>query len=297
MNREVLHQQEKSIFITMVLALLWCLPNLVLAMLSGSLLLLNEVPDNLRFIFTNFLSWRILRSIRKGRLQGFDYGTDKLETFGGFVCSIVYILTVLFVGVFAIKRLIAPVPLDNTFTLVGALCQLAVMLVMGGFWFRNRSLSQKQYSPIMEAQWRGNRADTLGSLVIFAGLTLSFLLKRFSWGLYVDPGLTLVFVFYSIASLLSALVRNVNDMLDKTLQEDLQLKIDQSLATHYDGYEGFHGVRSRRAGGRVFIEVALSFSADQQVRQVSETVDAMCKSIANDIPGSEVRVVLIPSPL
>jgi hypothetical protein len=43
--------------------------------------------------------------------------------------------------------------------------------------------------------------------------------------------------------------------------------------------------------------VALSFSADQQVRQVSETVDAMCKSIANDIPGSEVRVVLIPSPL
>lgn len=294
MNRDVLHQQEKSVFINMVLALIWCLPNLLLAVLSRSLLLLNEVPDNLRFIFTNFLSWRILRSIRKDRLRGYDYGTDKLQTFGSFICSVAYITTVLLVSVFAIRRLIITKPLNETFALVGALFQLAVVVESSWFWFRNKKLASKQYSPIMEVQWRSNRADALGSLAVFTGLTLSFLLRPYPWAVYIDPVLTLVIVSYTIASFTPVLVSNVNDMLDKTLQEDLQLKIDRTLASHFDGYEGFHGVRSRRAGGRVFIELALSFSPVQQVSKVSRTVESMCKSIQNDIPESEVRIVFIP---
>lgn len=278
----------------MVLAVFWCVPTLALAVLSGSLLLLNDVPDNLRFIFTNFLSWRILRSIRKGRMHGFDYGTDKLQTFGGLVCSIVFITSLLLLAGFAIMRLVKTKPLDETFTVVGAASQLAVFLVMGWFWLRNRALARKQYSPIMEVQWRANRADALASLMVFLALILWFVLKEYSWAIYIDPLFTLVFVCYSIASFIPILVVGVNDMLDKTLQEELQLKIDRRLAEFFDDYDGFHGVRSRRAGGRVFIEIALGFAPERQVREVSQTVTALSESVQNDVPGSEVRIVFVP---
>ncbi len=294
MNRDVLHQQEKSIFVGLVLALITSVPTLALALLSGSLLLLNDVPDNLRFIFTNFLGWRILRSVRKGRLQGFDYGTDKLETLVGLVCSIAYSMTMLLLGAFAIRRLIITEPLDDTFTVIGAVSQLFIFLVQGWFWYRNKMLAKKQYSLIMEALWRSNRADSLGSLFFFIVLMLSFLFKELSWGVYIDPAVTLVVVSYSIASFIPVLVSGVSDMLDKTLQEELQLKIDRVLAVHFDDYDGFHGVRSRRAGGRVFIEVALSFNPEHHVGDISQTIASMSELIENDIPGSEARVVFIP---
>ena len=56
MDKDILYQQEKSVFIMLVLAILWCAPNLLLAFMSGSLVLTSDIPDNFRIILTNILS-------------------------------------------------------------------------------------------------------------------------------------------------------------------------------------------------------------------------------------------------
>lgn len=294
MDNDILHKQEKSVFVILVLALMWCVPNLSIALLSGSLVLLSDIPDNFRFIFTTLVGWRILRSIRLGRLQGYDYGTDKVQIFGGLVCAAAYIAALFLIAGFAISRIIRPASMDDTFTAVGAAFQLILFFVMGWFWLKNKALARKQYSPVMEMQWRTNRADALASLVCFTSVTLWLILKEWAWAAYIDPLFALVFSCYAITSFVPNLVVGVNDMLDKTLQEELQLKIDRSLAEHFDDYEGFHGVRSRRAGGRVFIEVALSFAPERQIREVSRTVASLRERIEQDVPGSEARIVLVP---
>ena len=294
MDNDILYKQEKSVFIIMSLAILWCVPNMVLALLSGSLVLLSDIPDNFRFIFTNILSWRVLRSIRLGRLHGYDYGTDKLQIFAGVICSTAYIVALFLIVAFALIRMVKPASMDHTFTCVGAVFQFVLFLVMGWFWLKNKRLALKQYSPVMEMQWRINRADALSALVCFASLMLWLVLKEKSWAVYIDPLFALTFVFCAIVSFIPKLVAGVNDMLDRTLQEELQLKIDRRLAEHFHDYEGFHGVRSRRAGERVFIEVALSFAPERQVGEVSRTVSSLRDGIQHDVPGSEARIVFVP---
>lgn len=90
------------------------------------------------------------------------------------------------------------------------------------------------------------------------------------------------------------LTSGINELLDKTLQEDLQFHIVRQLAQMYAGYEAFHSVRSRRAGGRIFIEIGLSFRPDKTVAEAMETINRLRDGIEKEIPGSEVRVALLP---
>lgn len=294
MNQDILLQQERTVFWGLLLALVACVPAVAVALCSGSMLLLSDLPDYARSIFTNFIGWRILRSIRLGRLQGFDYGTEKMQTLGGIVGSVTYVAALLILAGFSINRFFHPDALDETFAGIGAALQFAEFLVMAWLWRRTKTLSRRQHSDIMEMQWRANRADALAALVVSAAVAATLALREYSWSVYVDPLLALVFVGYAAASFIPLLVAGINDILDKTLQESLQLRIDRRLAEHFDGYAGFHGVRSRRAGGKAFIEVALSFSPDQQVRDAARTADSLCQGIEADIPGCEVRVVLMP---
>ena len=294
MSQDILQQQEKAVFWGLVLALLACIPAVAVAVRSGSMLLLSDLPDYARSIFTSFIGWRILRSIRLGRLQGFDYGTEKIQTLGGIVGSITYVAALFVLAGLSISRFVHPEPLDENFAAIGAALQFSEFLVMGWQWRRTKILANQKHSGIMEMQWRANRADALAALVVFAGVILTLSLSEYAWSAYVDPLLALVFVSYAAASFIPLLAAGVNEILDKTLQEDLQLQIDRRLVEYFDGYAGFHGVRSRRAGGKVLIEIALSFPPDQVVSDAARTATGLCQGIQADIPGCEVRVVLMP---
>ena len=280
MSQDILQQQEKAIFWSLLLALVACIPAVAVALGSGSMLLLSDLPDYARSIFTNFVGWRVLRSIRLGRLHGFDYGTEKIQTLGGIVGSITYVAALLVLAGLSISRFVDPEPLDGNFAAIGAALQFAEFVIMGWLWRKTKMLAQQKHSGIMEMQWRANRADALAALAVFVAVTLTLSLREYAWSVYIDPLLALVFVSYATASFIPLLAAGVNEILDKTLQEDLQLQIDRRLAEFFDDYAGFHGVRSRRAGGKVLVEIALSFSPDQLVGDAARTATALP-------PGSE----------
>ncbi len=290
----VLRKQEQVVLLSLLLAVFFSLPALAVALLSGSMLLLSDMLDYGRVIISSLLGWRILRAVRTGRMQGFDYGAGKLQTFGGMVGAALYVVTLLVMAGLSVRHLLHPVALVQTFTVLGALFQIGGFAVSGWLWMRKRRLARAAFSPVMEMQWRASRAGALSCLAVFLGLVLTLALRRFTWSVYLDPLCALAFIVYAGASFLPVLAEGINELLDKTLQEDLQLRIDRRLAEHFDGYAGFHGVRSRRSGGLIFIEIALSFPNEQLVGKAVEVVERLRRGIESDIPGSDVRVVLLP---
>lgn len=287
-------RQERSLLIAMMLAVVWLVPNLLLAIFSDSMLMLSNVPDNARLIIINFISWRVLRSIRLGRLYGFDYGTGKLQIIIGFVSSMAYIASLLFLGVLSVHRILNPAPLDSTYTAIAAAFQLVIFFVTLWLWRSSKAIAAEQLSPVMEMQWRTNRADALSGLLFAVALALCLLLKQYYWSIFIDPVCAILFVVYVIISFLPIINNGLNDILDKTLQEDLQLIIDKRLAEFFNQFDDFHSVRSRRSGERIFIEIALSFAPEQCVSEVSQTIGKLCASIEQELVNSEVRVILVP---
>ena len=240
------------------------------------------------------MAWRILRAGRTAGAQGFDYGTGRLQTLGGVVGAVLYVGLLLVLAMVSVQRCFHPVELDRTFTGAGALLQLVAFAVDGWLWLRIRRLARQEFSPVLEMQWQSARADALASLAVFASLGLTLILFQYSWATYLDPFFSLVYIGYAGVSFLPGLMDGIRELSDKSLQEDLQLRIDRRLAENFHGYSAFHGVRSRRSGGRVFIEVALSFPSGQSVAAALETVERLRRGMESDIPGSEVRVALLP---
>ena len=291
---DILRRQERAILLNLGLAVLFCAPAVAVAVLSGSLLLFSDLLDHAQEFVTGIIGWNILRTIRTGRAQGFDYGTGKLQTLGGMAGSGIYVAALLSMAGMSLHRMVYPAMLDQTYTAAGALLQIAGFAVDSWLWKRHRRIAREAFSPVMETLWRANRADALSCLAVLLGLGLTLALGRFPWSVYLDPLCALGFVAYASASFLPVLTAGLHEILDKTLREDLQLRIDRRLAENYDGYAGFHGVRSRRSGGRVFIEIALSFPPEQSVGEAARTIERLRRGIESDIPGSEVRVSLRP---
>ena len=293
-NPELWRAQERAVLLCLVLSVGVALPSLVVAVRSESVLLLGDVLDYVRAIVVSFLAWRILRAGRTAGARGFDYGTGRLQTLGGVVGATLYVGLLLVLTVVSVQRCFRPVELDRTFTGAGALLQLVAFAVDGWLWLRIRRLARQEFSPVLEMQWQSARADALASLAVFASLGLTLILLQYSWAVYLDPFFSLVYIGYAGVSFLPGLMDGIRELSDKSLQEDLQLRIDRRLAENFHGYSAFHGVRSRRSGGRVFIEVALSFPSGQSVEVALETIERLRRGIESDIPGSEVRVALLP---
>lgn len=290
----LLLKQERAVGLCLLMVLATFLPVLAVAVFSNSILMFSDVLEYGRAFLASFIAWKVLRAIRMGKTQRFDYGTSKLETMAGVAGSIVYVAGLLVAGGFAAHRLVYPVELHEWGIALGAFYQLFASSIDGWLWAHNRRLARESYSSIMEMQWRANRADALSGLAISVALLLTFILRPFAWSVYIDPISALLLIGYAIVTFFPGLATGINELLDKTLQEDLQIRIDRHLAQTYEGYDAFHGVRSRRASERIFIEIGLSFSPDKTIAEAMETINRLRHGIEEDIPGSEVRVALLP---
>jgi divalent metal cation (Fe/Co/Zn/Cd) transporter len=84
---------------------------------------------------------------------------------------------------------------------------------------------------------------------------------------------------------------SVNDLLDGALEESLQIIIMRELAARFDSYAAFHGVRSRRSGRKVFIELFLEFPQQQTLESVLHIINCIKDDISMEIPVSDVVVI------
>lgn len=278
----------------LVSAAAFSLPAVALALCSGSMLLWSTLLDYAGAIVVGLIGWRILRASRTAREHGFDYGTGRLQTLGGVFGAGIYVALLLVFAWRVVLRLWAPVELNGPFTAAGATLQLANGAVDVWLWLRLRQLGRARPSPVLEMQWRAARADALSSFAVCLSVALSLALGNHAWARYLDPACALAFTIYAGVSFLPTLAAGFSELADKTLQEELQLRIDRRLAQTFHGYTAFHGVRSRRAGGIVFIEIGLSFAPETRVAEALETVGQLTRGIESDIPDSEVRVTLLP---
>jgi divalent metal cation (Fe/Co/Zn/Cd) transporter len=111
------------------------------------------------------------------------------------------------------------------------------------------------------------------------------------WSLYIDPIAALIgvgFLFYGAWSVMSS---SVSDLLDATLDETLQLVIMRSLVEHFDDYDRLHGVRTRRSGPRVYVEVFLEFSPELSMGEVMQRVGRLRQAIGSSMPGADISII------
>ena len=258
---------------------------------QSSVLLADFLKTLLEFVAV-FLAWIAIRRITSGSKVQFEYGLGKIENLSSLLIGSMMVVVVLVIAGNAVMNLINPRPIQG----FGVWISIGSQITYGGInlylYLRNRTMLQKDNSPIIESQARLFFTKGVGNIFIFASLSLSMLLRDYSWSMYIDPAASLFIAATIFISAMGIFSNSFYDLLDRTLEEADQMKLMRVLATQFDQYDDMHGIRSRRAGGKEFIEVFLGYDEDTRVGEVQKSMDTVRHAIQEQFPDASVMIVL-----
>jgi cation diffusion facilitator family transporter len=283
--------QRRVLRLSLVIDLIPVIPVITIALLSKSLLLLSDVYDYIYIILSDVMALIIVNNIIKGKASSYDYGSGKLESLSALITSFMVVIGLIAGAIYALKRFIYPEHLVAEFVLVGFCFHVIGLFINGAMWRRILKIARSTDSPLMEAQWRLYRTNALGNIAVIISLSIALLLRNSRLGVYIDPFCALIYIFIAGIAFLK-LIRNIlNDLSDRTLNEDLQMGILKRLTEYFNLYDSFHGVRSRRVGKKQFIEISLGFEPRRNFGDFFNLAERIKEAIEFDIPGSDVCVI------
>jgi len=284
-------QRQRSLLLGFAFGLVSLAVNVMAMLSANSTTLQSNTLRSATETLAVFFAWVTARKVAQGHSHYFDYGYGKLENLASLVVAAVMVVSLAIIFATAWHRMLHPESVRGAGTVIGIVFALLAAALNSWQWRFTRGLARKEHSPVMESQWRLFRAKTVTNLVVTSSLAGTLVLRPYSWGRFVDPVGSFVIFAFLLFSAYGVVSMSVFDLLDRTLEESLQLVILRILATHFDEYEALHGIRSRRAGNRVFVELFLQFSPEKQMREVQEIIDSVQRDIEGELPGSQVAIV------
>lgn len=287
-NSEHFREKERSILTSFLLGLVVLIPDLIAVILANSVMLLSDLLKSGSETIATFLSWLAVRKVRQGRTFDYNYGQGKLENISSLAVAGAMMLSWMVVTYGAIDRFRHPARIGSVFL---------ALFVTGGsafvnfrIWRNNLKLSRVEASPIIESQWRLYRAKTVANLCVVVSLSVSWLFRDQAWSAYVDPAGAILISGFLLLSAYRVITDSVYDLLDRTLDESLQMVILGELAAYFHDYVALHGVRSRRSGSNVYIEIFMEFDGDRRMSEIQAVIDRMKADLEGKIKGSQVVI-------
>jgi cation diffusion facilitator family transporter len=283
-------ESGRSVLVSLFVDFLLLIPDLFAAVLANSITLWADVIKCMNELVATFLGYIAIRRVAKGKTQVYNYGQGKLENLSGVIVALVMTLSILIVLYETAQRIHEPEELNPTGAWLGIVFMAIGVAANVTLWTKNYRVARKTHSPVMESQWRLFRAKAFSDASVLAALAVSLGFRHEAWALYVDPIASLMIVAFLIFSAYGVVSTSLGDLLDRTIDESLQLTIVRALASHFEEYIDFHGLRSRRSGRDVYIELFLEFDGNRLMSDVQRSIDEMASMIEKGIPGSHVVI-------
>jgi cation diffusion facilitator family transporter len=264
--------------------------NIISVVLANSLVLIADFFNSLLEFASVFMSWQTLRQLRRDSRAVFNYGLGKIENLASLAIGFFMLVSVLLMVFLIVNRLLHPRPLQGFGIWLGIACTFSFAIINGRLWQRTRRHLRKAPSPIVAAQLRLFAVKTLANVCMFANFTVSMTVPG-RWVYFLDPLTSCLTLAFMLNGGWHLLRHSIRDLLDRSLEEPLQLLINQQLAKHFDDYTLLDGVRSRYSGQRIFIEIFLAFDPQKTMGEVQRVSDSIKQHLEKEIPHAEVSVV------
>lgn len=242
------------------------------------------------------LAWLAIRRINRGADPRFEYGIGKLENLSSLFVGILMVGCLIVVAGNAGLHIKHPAPIAGAGVWISLAAQILYAGINGALGWTSRRSARREQSPIMASQARLFFSKAFANAFILLALALSMGLARYPWSLYIDPVASLIIAGFILLAALGIFSSSCGDLLDRTLEEESQIVILRELARSFNDYDALHGVRSRRAGSQVFIDIFLEFAPHKTMAQVQPVADALRRNLERQIQGSRVTIGLASHP-
>jgi ferrous-iron efflux pump FieF len=291
----LLREKEHSLRTSLYFLITGLIIKIFTTILGGSLTQVTDLSRSFSETLAVAFSLISLRKTARGSDDIHHFGYGKLESLASLSVAAVILVSFIVVIAGMALRITNPPTIGNLgYGFLFAIISLCVDLY---FWRRNYQLSLQEQSPVMESQWRLFRTKVLVNTCVILTLGASMLFRNNPGVIYIDilgsaaVGCFMLFTAYRL------LTSSVYELIDGTLDESLQIIILRELASFFHEYDQFHGLKSRRSGTEVYIDVYLEFDPARPMGEVQSVIGRMRASMESSITNSHVNIIPATSPV
>jgi ferrous-iron efflux pump FieF len=289
--------RESSLFLAVITDWGFLIPYSAVGLVGGSLTIVAESLRAYLMAAIEAYSLIVMRRIHRGSFADFEFGTGKLEQ----ACNLA-IATGMIVGALWITRGAVDLvlqghsnasPLGLTLAAVAGAANTLVNFVA---WAEVRHATRRAPSVIMRAQLQARVTKLVASSVVQVTLTVAAIARDPLIAAGADSIGALFVACYMGVIAMGMLRVGLPELLDRSVDEASKNAVLRSLAQHRDEYERLSRIRSRRSGHLVFVEIALGFDPALPLATVDGRVAAIKGTIAREIAGVDVSVLVSAHP-
>ena len=246
---------------------------------SNSVALLSDALESIINIIASIMMLAALKVASQREDENHKYGHQKAENISALVEGILIIIAAVLIVEATVGRLFNPVGFDNIdLGLIISLCATSLNGVLAVIMTRE---AKKNRSMALEGDAKHLFSDVMSSVGVVAGLFIASIT-----GLFILDPIIALFVAILLVRMGIGVLRNTSrDLMDSNCAEEEKSIV--GILERTDGYIEYHGLKTRRSGDRVFMEVHLCVDGNVTVREAHELTIRIEKELEQIVPGIE----------
>lgn len=258
---------------------------------TNSLTIKSDVFSAVLDVIFYAIIFLIILKTRKIDKTAFNYGTGKIEAF-------IYLLTGVLIFVYVV--IMIKLTYGQLTTMESFIFDINVIYLyfvifaknIAALWLMNKIIGKRK-SLISESGSMYALTCIFDNIVVLSPflLYLIFSSATVQTHVYFDIGAAVVLCLSNLYYVFPMLKTAIHQLLDKSLEESLQLKILSVLAKYYDEYNFFIRQYTRQAGETKYVELHLGFDLDLKHGEVLTRMEKIKEGIEEEIPNCFVNIV------
>ena len=291
MRSDTFKEQEKISLIEVLIELPYFIAVVFMALFSGSLILMLDAFETAGVITQSGVSFGLSRKLQGNGAFRYDYGMGKIEAFGGLVSAVLLFIGLALVLVFSIGALMAPSASGEA--LLWAVF-LKIFSVSIDIWLYRKQLKAAKSidSSFIQSNLINSQKVLAFDSIALLTVSAAYFFRRVPYIEYVEPIICIACVVWFAVMGIQNLRKIIPDLLDKTLGEAEQLQILKCLTVISDDIERFEGIRTRRSGHLIYIDLLVTFEDGEtyaEIRGITKKFNTAVKAV---LPNAVTSVVV-----
>lgn len=278
MNSEITSPREKEIYkvtiVGSVVNLLLLVFKFAAGFLGHSAAMLADAVHSLSDFVTDVIVIVFVRISNKPQDKGHDYGHGKYETLATAIIGLLLLIVgfgILWNGASSIYTFLRGGKLEEPGMV--ALVAAVVSIVLKEILYRYTvAKGKKLNSQVVIANAWHHRSDVLSSVGTAVGIGGAILLGE-HWRV-LDPIAAVIVSFFIMKVAIRLLIPCVDELLEKSLPDEVEKEIEQALLS-FPGVSEPHHLRTRRIGSYCAIEVHVRMDGQITLEEAHNTATAI----------------------
>ena len=247
--------------------------------------------DSLNYIIRNAMVILLSNKLSKDLRYEYNYGIGKVEAissiFGDGIVLFGMILTIC-VSIYSFFYPSQP----SGFLIAAVGLKFYDIIWSLAFFSKQRKIYKMNPSTLSETNYAAAYGDLLFDSFAWVSLFAMWLLRNTSIVGYVSPVVSLFVAVYLMVGCIKRIKTSLNELTDKTLPEEDQMKILKVLTQHYNSYSQFHSIDSRKIGDITRIDISLSFEENASVEDVLSLQKQMQDEFSTQFGHCAVNIIV-----